>query len=63
MNGISVMVVIFVMLILIVVGYSMTRIMATKQRWVLVTAQFSSAFNVAKGESSYAGKDLSDLVS
>ena len=57
------MVIIFVMLVLTVIGYSMTRMMATKQQLVPVTAQSSSAFFVAEGGINYAGKYLSDLVS
>ncbi len=57
------MVVIFVMLVLTVIGYSMTRMMATKQKSVPVTAQSSSAFYVAEGGINYTGKYLSDLVS
>jgi Tfp pilus assembly protein PilX len=62
-GGFSVMVIIFVMLVLTVIGYSMTRMMATKQKSVPVTAQSSSAFYVAEGGINYAGKYLSDLVS
>jgi Tfp pilus assembly protein PilX len=62
-GGFSVMVVIFAMLVLTVIGYSMTRMMATKQKLVPVTAQSSSAFYVAEGGINYAGKYLSDLVS
>ena len=62
-DGFSVMVVIFAMLVLTVIGYSMTRMMATKQKLVPVTAQSSSAFYVAEGGINYAGKYLSDLVS
>jgi Tfp pilus assembly protein PilX len=62
-DGFSVMVVIFVMLVFTVIGYSMTRMMATKQKSVPVTAQSSSAFYVAEGGINYAGKYLSDLVS
>ena len=62
-SGFSVMVIIFVMLVLTVVGYSMTRMMATKQKTVPVNAHSSSAFYVAEGGISYAGKYLSDLVS
>ena len=62
-DGFSVMVIIFVMLVLTVIGYSMTRMMATKQKSVPVTAQSSSAFYVAEGGINYAGKYLSDLVS
>ena len=59
-SGFSVMVVIFVMLVLTVIGYSMTRMMATKQKSVPITAQSSSAFYVAEGGINYAGKYLSD---
>jgi Tfp pilus assembly protein PilX len=62
-KGFSVMVIIFVMLVLTAIGYSMTRMMATKQKSVPVTAQSSSAFYVADGGINYAGKYLSDLVS
>ena len=62
-SGFSVMVIIFAMLVLTVIGYSMTRMMATKQKLVPVTAQSSSAFYVAEGGINYAGKYLSDLVS
>ena len=62
-SGFSVMVVIFAMLVLTVIGYSMTRMMATKQKLVPVTAHSSSAFYVAEGGINYAGKYLSDLVS
>ena len=59
-DGFSVMVVIFVMLVLTVIGYSMTRMMATKQKSVPITAHSSSAFYVAEGGINYAGKYLSD---
>ncbi len=62
-EGVSVLVVIFVMLVLTVIGYSMTRMMATKQKSVPITAQSSSAFYVAEGGINYTGKYLSDLVS
>ena len=62
-DGFSVLVVIFVMLVFTVIGYSMTRMMATKQKTVPVTAHSSSAFYVAEGGINYAGKYLSDLVS
>ena len=62
-SGFSVMVIIFVMLVLTVIGYSMTRMMATKQKSVPITAHSSSAFYVAEGGINYAGKYLSDLVS
>jgi len=59
-SGFSVIVIIFVMLVLTVIGYSMTRMMATKQKSVPVTAHSSSAFYVAEGGINYAGKYLSD---
>jgi Tfp pilus assembly protein PilX len=62
-SGFSVIVVIFVMMVLTVIGYSMTRMMATKQKSVPLTAHSSSAFYVAEGGINYAGKYLSDLVS
>ena len=62
-GGFSVIVIIFVMLVLTVIGYSMTRMMATKQKSVPVTAQSSSAFFVAEGGINWAGKYISDLVS
>jgi len=62
-SGFSALVVIFVMLVFTVIGYSMTRMMATKQKTVPVTAHSSSAFYVAEGGINYAGKYLSDLVS
>ena len=62
-SGFSVMVIIFVMMVLTVIGYSMTRMMATKQKSVPVTAQSSSAFYVAEGGINWAGKYISDLVS
>ena len=62
-SGFSVLVIIFVMMVLTVIGYSMTRMMATKQKSVPVTAQSSSAFYVAEGGINYGGKYLSDLVS
>jgi Tfp pilus assembly protein PilX len=62
-GGFSIIAIVFVMLVLTVIGYSMTRMMATKQKSVPVTAQSSSAFYVAEGGINYAGKYLSDLVS
>jgi Tfp pilus assembly protein PilX len=62
-SGFSVIVIIFVMLVLTVIGYSMTRMMATKQKSVPVTAHSSSAFYVAEGGINWGGKYLSDLVS
>jgi Tfp pilus assembly protein PilX len=57
------MVIIFVMLVLTAIGYSMTRMMATKQKSVPVNAHSSSAFHVAEGGLNWAGKYLGDLVS
>jgi Tfp pilus assembly protein PilX len=62
-GGFSVMVIIFVMLVLTAIGYSMTRMMATKQKSVPVTAHSSNAFYVAEGGLNWSGKYLSDLVS
>jgi Tfp pilus assembly protein PilX len=62
-GGFSILVIVFVMLVLSAVGYSMARMMATKQKSVPLTAQSSSAFYVAEGGINYAGKYLSDLVS
>ena len=59
-GGFSVLVIIFVMLVLTVIGYSMTRMMAAKQKSVPITAQSSSAFYVAEGGINWAGKYLSD---
>jgi len=61
-GGFSVLVIIFVMMVLTVIGYSMTRMMATKQKTVPVTAQSSNAFYLAESGINYAGKYLSDLV-
>ena len=62
-DGFSVLAVIFVMLVLAAIGYSMTQMMATKQKSVPITAQSSSAFYVAEGGINWAGKYLSDLIS
>jgi Tfp pilus assembly protein PilX len=62
-EGFSILVIVFVMLVLSAIGYSMASMMATKQKSVPVTAQSSSAFYVAEGGINYAGKYLSDLVS
>ena len=60
-GGFSVMVIIFVMLVLTAIGYSMTRMMATKQKTVPVVAHSSNAFVAAEGGINWAGKYLSDL--
>jgi Tfp pilus assembly protein PilX len=64
-SGFSVLVVIFVMMVLSAIGYSMARMMASKQMSVPVTAQSSSAFYAAEGGINWAAKDLneSELVS
>jgi hypothetical protein len=59
-GGFSVLVIIFVMLVLTVIGYSMTRMMATKQKSVPVTAHSSNAFAMAESGINWAGKVLSD---
>jgi len=61
-KGFSILAIVFVMLVLSAIGYSMARMMATKQKSVPVTAQSSSAFYVAEGGINYAGKYLSDVV-
>jgi Tfp pilus assembly protein PilX len=62
-GGFSILAIVFVMLVLSVIGYSMARMMATKQKSVPVVAHSSSAFVVAEGGINYGGKYLSDLVS
>jgi len=62
-KGFSILAIVFVMLVLSAIGYSMARMMATKQKSVPVTVQSSSAFVVAEGGINWAGKYLSDLVS
>ena len=62
-DGFSIMAIVFVMLVLSVIGYSMARMMATKQKSVPVVAQSSNAFVAAEGGINYSGKYLSDLVS
>ena len=62
-GGFSIMVIVFVMLVLSVVGYSMARMIATKQKTVPVVAHSSNAFVAAEGGINYGGKYLSDLVS
>jgi Tfp pilus assembly protein PilX len=60
-GGFSVLVVIFVMLVLSVIGYSLTNMMVAKQKSVPVTAQSSRAFYMAEGGLDWAGKYLSRL--
>ena len=62
-KGFSVLVVIFVMLVLSAIGYSMTNMMATKQKSLPVMAESNSAFYLAESGVNWAGKQLSDLVS
>jgi Tfp pilus assembly protein PilX len=62
-NGFSILAIVFVMLVLSVIGYSMARMMATKQKSVPVVAHSSGAFVAAEGGVNYGGKYLSDLVS
>ena len=60
-NGFSILAVVFVMLVLSVIGYSLTSMMATKQRSIPVTAQSSRAFYLAQGGLDWAGKYLDGL--
>ena len=62
-KGFSILAIVFVMLVLSAIGYSMARMMATKQRTVPIVAHSSSAFVVAEGGINWAGKYLSDVVS
>jgi hypothetical protein len=62
-GGFSIIAIVFVMLVLSAIGYSMARIMAAKQKSVPITAQSSSAFYVAESGLSWGGKYLSELVS
>jgi hypothetical protein len=62
-GGFSVLAIVLVMLVLSAIGYSMAKMMATKQKSVPVTAQSTSAFFMAEGGINYAGKYLSELVS
>jgi Tfp pilus assembly protein PilX len=62
-KGFSVLAIIFVMLVLAVVGYSFTRMIATKQKSVPVTAQSNRAFSMAESGINWSGKYLSELVS
>jgi Tfp pilus assembly protein PilX len=62
-GGFSILAIVFVMLVLSVIGYSMARMMASKQKSVPVTVQSSTAFHVAEGGLNWAGKYISDLVS
>ncbi len=62
-KGFSILAVIFVMLVLSAIGYSMAKMMATKQKSLPLTAQSSNALFLAEGGINYAGKYLSDIVS
>jgi len=62
-GGFSILAIVFVMLVLTAIGYSMARMMATKQKSVPVVAYSSNAFVAAEGGINYGGKYLSDLVS
>ena len=62
-GGFSILAIVFVMLVLSAVGYSMARMMATKQKSVPVVAHSSNAFVVAEGGINWAGKYLGDVVS
>ena len=61
-EGVSIVLVIFVMLVLSAIGYSLTNMMVAKQKSVPVITQSSNAFSAAEGGMNYAGKYLSDLV-
>jgi hypothetical protein len=60
-SGFSILAIVFVMLVLSAIGYSMARMMATKQMSVPVTAQSSRAFYLAQGGLDWAGKYLDGL--
>jgi hypothetical protein len=60
-EGVSIVLVVFVMLVLSAIGYSMARMMATKQMSVPVVAHSSNAFAMAESGINWAGKHLSDL--
>ena len=61
-GGFSVLGIIFVMLVLAVIGYSFTRMIATKQKSVPVTVQSNRSFSIAESGINWAGKYLSELV-
>ncbi len=61
-KGVSVVAVIFVMLVLSAIGYSMTNMMAAKQKSAPVTTESNRAFSIAEGGIYWAGKYLSELV-
>jgi len=62
-SGFSILAIVFVMLVLSVIGYSMAKVVATKQKSVPVVVHSSSAFVVAEGGINWAGKYLGDIVS
>ena len=61
-SGVSIAIVIFVMLVLSAIGYSMARVMAAKQKSVPVTAQSNCAFYMAESGIDWAGKELSETI-
>jgi Tfp pilus assembly protein PilX len=61
-RGFSILAMIFVMLVLSAIGYSLAKTMAIKQKTVPVTIQSSNAFYLAESGINYTGKYLSDLV-
>ena len=62
-GGFSILAIVFVMLVLSAIGYSMARMMATKQKSVPVVVHSSNAFVIGEGGINWAGKYLSDVVS
>jgi hypothetical protein len=62
-GGFSILAIVFVMLVLSAIGYSMARMMATKQKSVPIVANSSNAFVIGEGGINWAGKYLSDVVS
>ena len=62
-KGFSILAIVFVMLVLSAIGYSMARMMATKQKSVPIVAHSSNAFVIGEGGINWAGKYLSDVVS
>jgi hypothetical protein len=59
--GFSILAVIFVLVVLTAIGYSMANMMAAKQKSVPVTAGSNRAFSIAEGCINWAGKCLSEL--
>jgi hypothetical protein len=60
-KGFSILAVIFVLVVLTAIGYSMANMMAAKQKSVPVTAHSNRAFSIAEGCINWAGKCLSEL--